>query len=84
MFKPVIASNVLRSIRLLADASRSLADKCVKGIECNTQRVDQLLRESLMLVTALNPHIGYLTHTHTQREGETIPFARPCVCWLCP
>jgi len=59
VFKPVIASNVLRSIRLLADASRSLADKCVKGIECNKQRVDQLLRESLMLVTALNPHIGY-------------------------
>ncbi|MBI1327103.1 MAG: class II fumarate hydratase [Alphaproteobacteria bacterium] len=59
VFKPVIIFNVLQSIRLLADASRSFTENCVVGIEANTQRIDKLLYESLMLVTALNPHIGY-------------------------
>ena len=59
VFKPVIIFNVLQSIRLLADAARSFADNCVVGIEANRDRIDQLLHESLMLVTALNPHIGY-------------------------
>lgn len=51
--------NVLQSVRLLSDASRSFADNCIFGIEANTGRIDQLMNESLMLVTALNPHIGY-------------------------
>jgi fumarate hydratase class II len=59
VFKPVIIYNVLQSIRLLADASVSFADNCVVGIEANKARITQLLNESLMLVTALNPHIGY-------------------------
>ncbi len=59
VFKPVIIYNVLQSIRLLADACTSFADNCVVGIEANRARIDQLLNESLMLVTALNPHIGY-------------------------
>lgn len=59
VFKPVIIYNVLQSIRLLADAANSFTDKCVSGIEANKERIDQLLHESLMLVTALNPHIGY-------------------------
>ncbi len=59
VFKPVIIYNVLQSIRLLADASVSFADNCVMGIEANKARITQLLGESLMLVTALNPHIGY-------------------------
>ena len=59
VFKPVIADATLRSIRLLADASVSFADHCIKGLEANEQRIDQLLKQSLMLVTALNPHIGY-------------------------
>jgi fumarate hydratase class II len=59
VFKPVIIFNVLQSIRLLADASMSFADNCVVGIEANRTRINQLLNESLMLVTALNPHIGY-------------------------
>ena len=59
VFKPVIIFNVLQSIRLLADASRSFADNCVVGIEPNRERIEKLLHESLMLVTALNPHIGY-------------------------
>ena len=59
VFKPVIIYNVLQSIRLLGDAAVSFADNCVVGIEANESRIDTLLHESLMLVTALNPHIGY-------------------------
>jgi len=59
VFKPVIIFNVLQSIRLLADASRSLTDNCIVGIEADERRISKLLNESLMLVTALNPHIGY-------------------------
>lgn len=59
VFKPVIIFNVLQSIRLLADACNSFTDNCVVGIEANTDRINKLLHESLMLVTALNPHIGY-------------------------
>ncbi len=59
VFKPVIIFNVLQSIRLLADACNSFTDNCVIGIEANTDRIGKLLHESLMLVTALNPHIGY-------------------------
>lgn len=59
VFKPVIIYNTLQSIRLIADACRSFTDNCVAGIEANTQRIEKLLNESLMLVTALNPHIGY-------------------------
>ena len=59
VFKPVIALNVLQSIRLLADAANSFADNCVVGIEARTDRIQALLFDSLMLVTALNPHIGY-------------------------
>ena len=59
VFKPVIIYNVLQSARLLGDAARSFADRCVSGIEANTGRINQLMAQSLMLVTALNPHIGY-------------------------
>ncbi|MEM1399516.1 MAG: class II fumarate hydratase, partial [Pseudomonadota bacterium] len=59
VFKPVMIYNLLQSIRLIADASRSFADNCVVGIEANIDRITTLLNESLMLVTALNPHIGY-------------------------
>jgi fumarate hydratase class II len=59
VFKPVMVYAVLQSIRLLSDSARSFTDKCVTGIEANTQRIDKLMNESLMLVTALNPHIGY-------------------------
>lgn len=59
VFKPVIIRNVLQSVRLLGDASRSFALNCVAGIQANRARIEALLNESLMLVTALNPHIGY-------------------------
>jgi fumarate hydratase class II len=59
VYKPVIIYNLLQSIRLLADAGRSLADNCIAGIEPDRARIDDLMTRSLMLVTALNPHIGY-------------------------
>lgn len=59
VFKPVIVFNCLNSIRLIADACESFADNCVVGITANTTQIKKHLDNSLMLVTALNPHIGY-------------------------
>lgn len=59
VFKPMIIHNVLQSIRLLSDASESFNDNCVVGIEPNEKRIKELLDNSLMLVTTLNPVIGY-------------------------
>ena len=59
VFKPMMVANVLRSIRLIGDASVAFTDNCVVGIEANREEIKRLLYESLMLVTALNPHIGY-------------------------
>jgi fumarate hydratase class II len=59
VFKPLICANLLQSIRLLADACRSFREHCVLGIEPNHARIRQHLENSLMLVTALAPHIGY-------------------------
>ncbi|MGB1877075.1 MAG: class II fumarate hydratase [Rhodospirillaceae bacterium] len=59
VFKPVIASALLQSIRLLGDASSSFSERCVEGLQANTEIIDQHVGRSLMLVTALAPHIGY-------------------------
>jgi fumarate hydratase class II len=59
VFKPVMIHNLLHSVRLLADASRSFREHCVVGIEANQDKIEHFLNDSLMLVTALNPHIGY-------------------------
>ena len=59
VFKPVMIYNLLQSIRLLADSCRSFNDHCVAGIEPNKTQIEKHLNGSLMLVTALNPHIGY-------------------------
>lgn len=59
VYKPVIAKNALESAKLLADSCRSFTENCVNGIEANTERIHELVNQSLMLVTALNPHIGY-------------------------
>jgi fumarate hydratase, class II len=59
VFKPVIIFNVLNSIRLIADACDSFTDHCVVGIEANKVNIQKHLENSLMLVTSLNPHIGY-------------------------
>lgn len=76
VFKPMMVANVLRSIRLLGDSCVAFTDKCVTGIEVNRARVDQLLHDSLMLVTALNPHIGYDKAAHiaktAHKEGSTL------------
>ncbi len=58
-YKPVILHNVLVSIELLADACRSFSERCATGIQPNEKRIKEHLDHSLMLVTALNPHIGY-------------------------
>jgi fumarate hydratase class II len=58
-YKPLIAHNLLQSIRLLGDACSSFNEHCVKGLEANRERIAELVANSLMLVTALAPHIGY-------------------------
>lgn len=59
VFKPVMIHNVLESARLLGDAAKSFVKNCINGITANEARITQLMEQSLMLVTALNPHIGY-------------------------
>lgn len=76
VFKPVIVYNVLQSIRLLADGCRSFTDNCVVGIEADRERITKLMNESLMLVTALNPKIGYdnaaKVAKKAHKEGTTL------------
>ena len=59
VFNPVLVYNLLQSIRLLADGCSSFNDKCAVGIDVNRAVIEENLNNSLMLVTALNPHIGY-------------------------
>src|SRR5437667_8088155 len=59
VFKLLMIHNFLHSIRLLHDASHGFVEYCIAGIELNREQIDEYLQESLMLVTALNPHIGY-------------------------
>lgn len=59
VFRPMIAHNFMQSVRLLADGMRSFNDHCATGIEPDRERIGELVQRSLMLVTALNPHIGY-------------------------
>ncbi|MCU0293459.1 MAG: class II fumarate hydratase [Thermoanaerobaculaceae bacterium] len=73
VYKPVMIHNLLQSIRLLADAARSFADHCLAGMDVNRERLAEHVERSLMLVTALSPHIGYdnaarIAHSaHTRR-----------------
>jgi fumarate hydratase, class II len=75
VFKPLIANAFLQSVRLLADGMASFDEHCARGIEPNRQRIEALLQGSLMLVTALAPHIGYdkaaaiAKKAHTERTG---------------
>lgn len=76
VFKPLIAANVLQSARLIGDACVSFNDKCAEGIEPNNEIIKRHLENSLMLVTALNPHIGYekaakIAKT-AHKEGKTL------------
>ncbi|AOZ51823.1 class II fumarate hydratase [Chromobacterium vaccinii] len=76
VFKPLIAHNFLQSARLLADGMDSLREHCVDGMEANRERIAELMERSLMLVTALNPHIGYdkaaAIAKHAHRHGTTL------------
>jgi fumarate hydratase class II len=76
VFKPVIAANVLQSARLIGDACVSFNDKCAVGIEPNLPMLQRHLENSLMLVTALNPHIGYENAAKiaktAHKEGTTL------------
>jgi fumarate hydratase class II len=70
VYKPVLAYCMLESIRILADAARSFTDNCVVGIKANTSRITELMEKSLMLVTALSPHIGYDKATKIAKEAH--------------
>jgi fumarate hydratase class II len=76
VYKPMIIHAFLQSLRLLADGSRSFEEHCVRGIEANEARIRELLERSLMLVTALSPHIGYDRAAEiakkAHREGTTL------------
>ncbi|KAJ0054146.1 hypothetical protein Pint_00926 [Pistacia integerrima] len=76
VFKPMIASGLLHSVRLLGDASASFEKNCVRGIQANRERIAKLLHESLMLVTSLNPKIGYdnaaAVAKKAHKEGTTL------------
>ncbi len=75
-FKPLIAYNFLQSVRLLAEGMQSFEKYCVRGIEANNHRIAEQLNRSLMLVTALTPHIGYDRSAeiakHAHQEGSTL------------
>ncbi len=79
VMKPLIIHNFLHSVRLLADGITSFNDHCATGIEANLERIDTLMHHSLMLVTALNPHIGYDKAAEiakkAHREGTTLKVA---------
>ena len=76
VYKPLIIHNVLQSIRLLGDGMRSFEEHCARGIEPNRERIAELVGRSLMLVTALNPHIGYdkaaQIAKRAHKEGTTL------------
>ena len=76
VFRPMIAHNFMQSVRLLADGMKSFNDHCAAGIEPNRERIAELVDRSLMLVTALNPHIGYDKAAQiakkAHKEGSTL------------
>ena len=76
VFRPMVIHNFLQSARLIADACVSFEENCARGIEPDRERIDQLMHSSLMLVTALNPHIGYdkaaSIAKKAHKEGSTL------------
>lgn len=70
VFKPVMIHNLLHSIRLIHDACHGFVDYCIAGIELNREQIDEHLKNSLMLVTALNPHIGYDKAAHVAKHAH--------------
>jgi fumarate hydratase class II len=76
VFKPVMINALLQSIRLLGDGAKSFSKNCLEGLQPNRQRISQIMKESLMLVTALNPYIGYdkaaACAKKAHKEGTTL------------
>ncbi len=88
VFKPVMIRNFLHSVRLLSDASGTFREFCVEGIHANTERIADLVGRSLMLVTALSPHIGYDKAAEIAKkahhEGTTLKDAAAALGYLTP
>jgi fumarate hydratase class II len=86
VFKPLMIYNLLHSIELLSDACRSFADHCVAGLQANRTRIQQYVDSSLMLVTALSPHIGYDRAAQVAKkahhEGTTLREAAVALAFL--
>ena len=86
VFKPVLIHNFLQSARLLGDGARSFDEHCARGVEPNRERIAELVERSLMLVTALNPHIGYdmaaKIAKEAHRSGRTLREAAVASGWL--
>jgi fumarate hydratase class II len=86
VYKPVLIHNFLQSARLLADGVRSFDEHCARGIEPNRERIAELVQRSLMLVTALNPHIGYdkaaAIAKQAHRSGSTLREAALASGWV--
>ena len=81
VFMPVIAYNFLQSVRLLSEVMQSFEVHCVRGIVANRKKMQQNLTDSLMLVTCLNPHIGYENAAKTAKKAyrENISLKEACV-----
>lgn len=86
VYKPVIAHNFLQSVRLLTDGILSFERHCVRGITANRERIGELMERSLMLVTALTPHIGYDKAAEiakrANKEGETLKQAASALAYV--
>ena len=86
VFKPVLIHNFLQSVRLLGDGARSFDAHCARGVEPDRERIAELVQRSLMLVTALNPHIGYdkaaKIAKSAHRSGSTLRDAAIASGWL--
>ena len=83
VYKPVMVFNLLNSVRLLADSCASFDEHCATGIEPNRPVIEEFLKRSLMLVTALNPHIGYDNAAKVAKKRSTTvaPCARRWLIW---
>jgi fumarate hydratase class II len=70
VYRPMMIHNLMQSLRLLSDGARSFRLNCAEGIRANQERISELLEQSLMLVTALNPHIGYDNAAKIAKEAH--------------
>ena len=86
VYKPVISYNILQSLQLLGDAALAFTDKCIDGLEADEDRITKLMNESLMLVTALTPEIGYDNATIVAKKAHkkwNYSQRRSSQTWIC-